>query len=131
MTTKDDRDQPIPSHGGVRHGAGRPLGSRNYSADRARYAAARADRAEFLVEVRRLEAEARLLSLQERAGGLIPAKESHRVLSQVIRAMVNWAETLPDILEREAGLQQDQVETVQRCVDRLRELLPAVPGATG
>lgn len=91
---------------------------------------ARADREEAVVETKRLAVESRLLSLQERAGQLIPSSESSRVLGLVARAVVTWAEALPDILEREAGLQPDQVETVQRCVDRLREMLQAVPGAT-
>jgi len=69
------------------------------------------------------------MALQECAGQLIPADEFSRVLTQVFQVVTTWAETLPDILEREAGLQHDQVESVQRCVDRLRESLPLVPGA--
>lgn len=115
-----------PGRGGARPGAGRPAGTA--TDETKRYAKARADREELEVSLTKIKVQDQLMELARKRGDLLPIAEYERVLSLAIKSLVNWCETLPDILEREAGLQHDQVEVVQRCVDRERETLYAVLG---
>lgn len=115
-------DAPGPAaHGGARRGAGRPRGSG--SSDVARYNKARADKEEFIAKIKETESLAKELDLQERAGKLVPYDLHHQAITEVVSVTVNWAETIPDILERDAGLPPSQVELVQRLVDGARDTL--------
>lgn len=63
--------------------------------------------------------------LQVADGTLVPADEHERALADVVKVAISWAETLPDVLERDAGLSPQQIERVQLAVDRVREELHA------
>lgn len=112
----------------ARPGAGRRLGGRNHPDESRRYAVARADKEQAAAELKRLDVAVKEIALKRQAGELLPIAEFERVLTLVIKSIVNWAETLPDILERDVGLRPDQVEAVQNCVDREREALYEVLG---
>lgn len=66
--------------------------------------------------------EARLRA-QARAQGLIPQEEVEQEMRALIEPTIRFLETLPDILERDAGLSPEQIEQVQRVVDTQRALL--------
>lgn len=71
----------------------------------------------------RSESQKRTLQQQDRT--LIPASEFERAAAALVKVSVNWAETLPDVLERDLGLSPEQVERAQLLVDRQRERLHA------
>lgn len=57
---------------------------------------------------------------REHARSLIPADEFEQELGRVIRLFVHHVETLPDRLERDAGLSGAVVELVERHLDAMR-----------
>lgn len=58
------------------------------------------------------------------ADGLLLDREEHRLaLSQTFQALATVLETLPDYVEREAGLSPEQAEAMQKAVDRQRVAL--------
>ena len=61
--------------------------------------------------------------LQAADGQFVPAADFEQELANLVKAMVNWSETLPDVLERDAGLAAPQVERVQVLVDQQRARL--------
>ena len=67
------------------------------------------------------DSELRRSQLAERNGDLIPVIEYQRELSAVIKSLVAGLQTLPDILERDAGLSGDAVERAQAVIDALRD----------
>jgi phage terminase Nu1 subunit (DNA packaging protein) len=67
------------------------------------------------------EAEKRKLQVAD--GQLLPAVDHERQMAELLKLSVNWAETFPDVMERDAGLSPEQVERVQAAVDRQRERL--------
>ncbi|MCP4342143.1 MAG: DUF1441 family protein [Desulfobulbaceae bacterium] len=52
---------------------------------------------------------------------LIPLDEFSKTYSEVIKSVAASLETLPDMLERDAGMTGAQLQTVYRVVDGLRE----------
>ncbi|ADZ91090.1 DUF1441 family protein [Marinomonas mediterranea] len=54
-------------------------------------------------------------------GELVPADEVARGYAEFAKAIVNPLDSLPDLLERKAGLNADQAEIVQKQVDSIRE----------
>ncbi|WP_408648020.1 DUF1441 family protein [Thiocapsa bogorovii] len=77
--------------------------------ERARLDAARADLAET--------------QLGKVRGELITAADFERVLSETIKPIATGLESLPDLLERDAGIDGAAVERVIAVVDRMRESL--------
>ncbi|AHF03424.1 terminase [Marichromatium purpuratum 984] len=65
-------------------------------------------------------ARERTKHLQE-CGELLPAAEFERTLSAVLQGVAMGLESLPDILERDAGIDGAAIERAQGVVDRLRE----------
>ena len=58
--------------------------------------------------------------LQE-VGDLIPASEYERALSGALKTVAVTLESLPDVLERDAGIEGAAVERAQAVIDRVRE----------
>jgi len=69
------------------------------------------------------EGERRRRELQIQDGELYVAHEQDREVSRVFKMVANGLEALPDILERDAGLQGHQLEPVFRAIDSMREQL--------
>lgn len=61
--------------------------------------------------------------LQERDGELVEASRHERCMADLLKVSVSWAETFPDVMEREAGLNPEQIERVQGIVDKQRNRL--------
>ena len=61
--------------------------------------------------------------LQKADSGLIEAAAHERALADLVKISIQWTETVPDVMEREAGLTPEQIERVQASVDRQRERL--------
>lgn len=71
------------------------------------------------------DSELRRSQLAERNGELIPVLTFQREMSAVIKAVVAGLQTLPDRLERDAGLTGDAIERAQAIIDTLRDELHA------
>jgi len=54
---------------------------------------------------------------------LMLASAYEKDLSTVLKSLATSLETLPDLLERNAGLKDDAIELVRSCVDNMRESL--------
>jgi len=113
----------LPTHGGRREGSGQKPGGFYATPDNKRYAKARADKEEQIAKIKTLEAARKQLELQQTMGKLVPYDLHHQAITEVVSVTVNWAETIPDILERDAGLSPSQIELVQRLVDGARDTL--------
>lgn len=59
--------------------------------------------------------------LRERRGDLIPAVDHHRVTAGFVKAAATLLDTLPDYLEREAGLSGAAVAVVVEKLDQFRD----------
>lgn len=66
------------------------------------------------------QSERERMELEEKAGKLIPALEHERDMARLVGMVVQAFETLPDVLERDEGLQPHQVERVQQVLDGVR-----------
>lgn len=71
-------------------------------------------RAYFQSENERLKAETT-------TGMLVPAAEVESDYAELVKKVVQFFDTLPDVLERKAGLTPDQVIKVQEQCDRVRQ----------
>lgn len=69
------------------------------------------------------QSENERIDLEVRAGSLIPALEHERDMARLVGIVVQVFETLPDILERDEGLEPHQVDRVQQTLDKVRERL--------
>ena len=115
------------THGGRRANAGRPAKAAQRD-DIAEFHRARTRKEAALAELRELEAG-------ERAGRLYDRGEALRVIAVTIAVFAEQMRSLPDSLERRAGLTPEQAEVVEHTVnaelEALRErLLTAVTGKT-
>ena len=116
------------THGGRRPGAGRKPGPTSTAAQR--FAEARALKEESLARIRQAEAG-------ERERRLIPADEVEEAVALANATVAQALLSLPDELERNAGLSPEQAELVERVIhaaldglaDRLANLAP--PNALG
>ena len=54
-------------------------------------------------------------------GELIPAADYERALSGALKTVAVTLESLPDVLERDAGIDGAAVERAQAVIDRVRE----------
>ena len=59
----------------------------------------------------------------EEVGQLLPAADFERVLADVLKTVAVTLESLPDVLERDAGIDGAAVERCQLVVDRMRDEL--------
>lgn len=114
----DDYDDP-PERGGARPGAGRPRGSS--SPDAKRLAKAKADKEESIAKIRAIEVQEKTIALKERVGDLVLKSEVERMFAEYVTTIISMLETLPDVLERDAGLSPDAVQKTILVVDKLRE----------
>ena len=69
------------------------------------------------------DSEYRKSQLMERNGELIPVLDYQREMAGVVKTLVSGLQTLPDILERDAGLTGEAVVRAQSVIDALRERL--------
>lgn len=58
---------------------------------------------------------------REEARQLLPASDYERALSSALKTVAMTLESLPDVLERDAGISGAAVEACQRTIDRMRE----------
>lgn len=67
------------------------------------------------------ESEQTRIAIAERLRHLIPDEEVGQGYSLLIKGVVAGLDSLPDILERDAGLSPEALQIVQRIVDEVRE----------
>ena len=67
------------------------------------------------------QAENERLKYERETGELIPAFEVAQEMSFLAKAIVQSLETLPDILERDCGLQPNALIRVQQVIDDIRD----------
>lgn len=66
-------------------------------------------------------AERERLKLEQETGSLIPAADVESVTAEVMKTLAQTLDTLPDVLERDAGISGEAVQIVQRVIDSARE----------
>ncbi len=69
------------------------------------------------------QSENERVKLEQKLGQLCEAHDVAREMALMAKSVVQVLETLPDILERDCGLQPQQVATVQSHIDDLRDQL--------
>ncbi|HEY2454132.1 MAG TPA: DUF1441 family protein [Scandinavium sp.] len=67
------------------------------------------------------QSERERLKFEQETSQLIPSSDVSREFSSIAKAVVQVLETLPDILERDCGLQPVAVARVQSVIDDLRD----------
>ncbi len=67
------------------------------------------------------QSERERLKFEQETAQLIPASDVRREFAIWAKAVVQVLETLPDILERDCGLQPAAVSRVQSIIDDLRD----------
>ena len=63
--------------------------------------------------------------IKTKRGDLVDSSAAEALFADLVRAVVRGLETLPDILERDAGLTGQQVEISQGVIDAIRDRLYA------
>jgi hypothetical protein len=129
------QDILIGSHGGRRPGAGRPPKSSREDgigtppiktlSPGERFNKARADKEEQAAILKKLEVQDALVALRMKSGALIPAQDVERAFSRFVTLVVTMLDTLPDVLERDAGITGEAVALAQAAVDKIRRDLHA------
>ena len=111
-----DVPKSTPGHGGVRPGAGRPKGSVKKDQNDAYtvLAKARAKREMFRAQMEELR-------YREAAKELLPAADFERAMASAFKIVTQMLESLPDVLERDAGIDGHTVERCQEVIDRVRD----------
>lgn len=71
------------------------------------------------------QAEAERLDLERQAGELIPRIEVEREQARVFVAIAQKLETLTDVVERDCGMNTEQIVRMEKAVNEIRELLYA------
>lgn len=67
------------------------------------------------------QSERERLKFEQETSQLIPADDVRREFSMMAKAMIQVLETLPDILERDCGLQPAAVARIQSIIDDTRD----------
>lgn len=67
------------------------------------------------------QSELRRLDVEMQCGQLIPAAEHESDLSEMVKSIVQFCDTLPDQLERDCALSPEQVESMHEAIDRQRQ----------
>lgn len=68
-----------------------------------------------------VKSERELMKMREEAGMLLSIDDHRDGLANMAKLFVTALDTLPDVLEREAGLSPKQTERAQRVCDKARE----------
>lgn len=69
------------------------------------------------------QAQNERVKLDKELRRLVPAEEAHREMSVIAKAVTTTLESLPDILERDCGIDADSVARVQDIIDSIRQQL--------
>jgi hypothetical protein len=78
------------------------------------------------------QSENERLSVEQKLGTLVPAAEVEADYAELVKTMVQFLDTLPDVLERDCSLSPVQVVKVQESCDQVRmELYKAATGEDG
>lgn len=78
------------------------------------------------------QSENERLSVEQKLGTLVPAAEVEADYADLVKMVVQFFDTLPDVLERDCGLVPEQVMKVQESCDRVRtEMFRRVTGEEG
>lgn len=67
------------------------------------------------------QSENERVKLEKEMRLLVPIEEVHREMSSLAKALDNYLETLPDLLERDAGLPPEAIQQVESITDQLRD----------
>ncbi len=67
------------------------------------------------------QSENERLKVESTIGQLVPAAEVEADYAELVKKVVQFFDTLPDVLERKAGLTPEQVVKVQDECDRVRQ----------
>lgn len=67
------------------------------------------------------DSEKKKRELQVRDGELYIAHDYDRMFSKILKSVAMGLETLPDVLERSAGINADQINAVIKVIDGLRD----------
>ena len=112
--------EELPLQGGSREGAGRKPASNAAPGTYERYSIARADLEEHKAKLAAIDVQTSEIELEEKTGKLISVEAARESFSEVIKDLTSTLSTLPDILERDAGLSAKQVTLVKSAVSSLR-----------
>ncbi len=112
----------ITGHGGHRQGAGRPAGAIR-SDHTERFNKARADKEEQSAILKKLEVQEALSELKKSMGDLVPREEVERGFAVFVNTVVMMLNTLPDIVERDAGISGESVARIHSALDKVRREL--------
>jgi hypothetical protein len=118
LASMTDDAEPIirkstPGHGGHRPGAGRKPKTDQADAYTI-LAKAKAKRETYRAQMEELR-------YNEAAGKLVAIDEFERVFASAIKMIAVTLESLPDVLERDAGINGAAVERCQAVIDQVRE----------
>lgn len=119
LTASGQPRKSTPGHGGSRPGAGRVAGTRTKSEPGETNAYQVLAKARAKKETYRAHLEE--LKYKSAARELIPIREHELALAAAFKTVAAALETLPDVLERDAGIGGAAIEAVQRVVDRVRD----------
>ena len=61
------------------------------------------------------------MKLEKEMRALVPVEEVHREMSRLAKSVASALDSLPDMLERDAGLPPDAIDLVEGITDTLRE----------
>lgn len=72
------------------------------------------------------------MKIRQESGELIPRFDVEQEQARILRNVALFADTLPDVIERDCGLAPEAIARVERAVDELREALyRRLAGANG
>jgi hypothetical protein len=120
LAAMTDNDDPVirkstPGHGGARPGAGRKPKTDQADAYTV-LAKAKAKRETYRAQLEELR-------YKQAAGQLLDASTYERALSSAFSTVAQTLESLPDVLERDAGIDGAAVERCREVIDRMRDEL--------
>ncbi|MCB1723226.1 MAG: DUF1441 family protein [Gammaproteobacteria bacterium] len=117
-----------PGHGGRRTGAGRKAGGKNKTPSKAdnkeannayaELAQSRADREEYRAKIEEIR-------FKQMAKELVYAADAERQMGIILKTVGHGLDSLPDLLERECGLDAETIERVIETIDAVRESMYA------
>lgn len=67
------------------------------------------------------QSENERVKLEKEMRALVPVEEVHREMSRLAKSVASALDSLPDMLERDAGLPPDAIDLVEGITDTLRE----------
>lgn len=67
------------------------------------------------------QSENERIKLEKEMRALVPVEEVHREMSKLAKSIASTIDTLPDLLERDAGLPPEAIDLVEGVTDNLRE----------